>query len=156
MAFEQETGSGSSTSNSYGSVAGFKDYWTDRGTDYTSETDATIQSWLIQATEYIDTKYRFKGYAISSDQALLWPRSGMYDKNDYPILTNVIPPELINATYQLAAHVTDGLFIPDDGVVSERIGPVSTTYSGKGTRYQVVDRLLYSFIKKGIGMERVK
>lgn len=64
MAFVVETGAGIKDANSYGSVDEFKSYHADRGNSITSITDPTgIQQALINATDYIDSRWRklFKG-----------------------------------------------------------------------------------------------
>ena len=48
--FVVEDGTGKSTATAYITVAEFKQYWENRGRTFT-QNDATIQSWINQATE---------------------------------------------------------------------------------------------------------
>lgn len=63
MAFIVEDGTGIKGATSYATVQFFKDYFADRPDDVTGIADATIQTLLVEATDYIDTRWglRFKG-----------------------------------------------------------------------------------------------
>lgn len=63
MAFIVENGSGMKGATSYGKVADFEAYMTDRGIDITGWSTADKQSSLVKATDYIDTRWGmyFKG-----------------------------------------------------------------------------------------------
>lgn len=63
MAFITENGSGVVGATAYGTVQGFKDYHGDRGTDVSVILDATIQTLLVKAADYIDSRWGhlFKG-----------------------------------------------------------------------------------------------
>lgn len=63
MAFKVENGSGVVKANAYGTVQGFRDYHVDRGVDVSGLSDSHIQSLLVKATDYIDTRWgaSFKG-----------------------------------------------------------------------------------------------
>ena len=95
FAFLVEDGTGLAASNSYLSIADLTDYWNGRGTDYSGETDATLQNTLVQATQYIDSHYRFPGYKSLSTQALAWPRTNAYDKEGYYL--SGLPEKLADA-----------------------------------------------------------
>lgn len=74
MAFIVEDGTGLSTATSYVSVQEYRDYYIDRGIDKTSETDAQIQGFLVQGTEFIDLTYSFSGELLTTTQTLQFPR----------------------------------------------------------------------------------
>jgi len=57
MAFIVEDGSGKKGATSYATVAFFRAYFADRGVDVTGLNDAVVQSLLILATDYIDTRW---------------------------------------------------------------------------------------------------
>lgn len=65
MAFVVEDGTGQKGATSYGTIAGFRAYFADRGVDVTAPvlSDVVIQGLLTVATDYIDTRWgeRFKG-----------------------------------------------------------------------------------------------
>ena len=52
--FIVEDGTALENANSYVTVQEFRDYWGDRGTDYTAKADEEIESSLVLATQYID------------------------------------------------------------------------------------------------------
>ena len=72
--FIQEDGTSKTDSTSYASIVQFKQYWENRGTDYSALTDVVIQGRLNASTEYIDLQYNFFGYKSDEDQSLEWPR----------------------------------------------------------------------------------
>lgn len=63
MAFIVEDGTGVKSANSYATVQEFKDYFADRPEDVSAILDATIQTLLVAATDYIDRRWglRFLG-----------------------------------------------------------------------------------------------
>ena len=160
MAFIVEDGTGKTNATSYLSVADFESYWTDRGTTFT-ETDAVIQGWLVSATEYIDTMYKFWGVVTYENvQALQWPREGVRDNKNYLIESDTIPQELKDATARLAIEAQDGSknleSKLENGLQSKRIGPVSKTYKGSyKADYKVVTNLLRSLIRNNAGLRTV-
>lgn len=60
--------------NSYIDLPAFKSYHDDRGNVYATFTDPQITSALIRATDYIDTRFRFRGVRLLSTQTTEWPR----------------------------------------------------------------------------------
>ena len=126
--FIVETGAGLTNATSYVSIAEYKQYYENRGIDYTATADATIQAKLNIATEYIDNNYNFIGNISNDDQALSFPRVGL-SKNGYAIDSDVIPQDLKDAVCYIADKVKNGhIEQVDDGVKSESFGPVSKTY----------------------------
>lgn len=149
--FVVEDGTGKINSNSYMTVADFQQYWTNRGVDYTTTADATIQAWLINATEFIDNYYRFSGEPSDYDtQALQWPRQYMRDAKGAEVASNTIPQALKDATARIAQQAktnTDLFTQVNNGIKSKRVGPLAVTYSdGYKASFQVVDQLLKPFI----------
>lgn len=158
IAFEKETGTGSSTATSYADVADFRQYWDNRGVDYSTIVDDTVKAWLNNATEYLDNTYNFEGEPSNDDQALAWPRTGVTNRYNEDIAYDVIPIEVINSTCYMAAQVSQGsLFVIDEGIKSESYGPVSKTYSGvAGSKsYSYVDGQLKWYIIQGNNLIRV-
>ncbi|MDD4689071.1 MAG: hypothetical protein PHE51_04915 [Eubacteriales bacterium] len=155
--FSVETGTASSTSTAYVTVAQFKQYWENRGTSF-SEADSIIQGWINQATEYIDINYQFEGEVVDDDQALEWPRNYAVNKLGIYIDNDVVPTEVKNATCYLAAQAkTDDLNIVDDGVKSVSYGPVSKTYnkSSASKEYPAVVKILRNLLITGNQLMRV-
>ena len=139
--FVVEDGTGLSNSTSYASVAGFQQYWENKGVDYTT-TPATevIQVWLNESTQFIDNNYTFCGDPLEEDQALQLPQSDLYYKKVNPLTGNCypvdgIPKEVETATYEIAhARQADASKNTIDGNVSEKaIGPVRVKYNSNVT-----------------------
>jgi len=157
MNFEIETGTGSSTATSYASVANYTSYWLDRG-ETIVDADASIQAWLNIATEYIDNAYTFTGNVATQDQALEWPRYGVYDKFGKEIVSNTVPSSLIKAVCYLAKQAkSNDLNKVNTGLKSINYGPVSKTFSSNSseTAYPYIDTLLKYYLVYGNKLQRV-
>jgi hypothetical protein len=156
--FVVEDGTGKTDSTSYAEIADFRQYWENRGVDYSSTVDDTIKAWLNSATEYIDFNYVFKGVKTSTDQALEWPRTGVTDRYCNLVDSDIIPTEVIYSTCYLAAQVANGsLFNIGTNVKSDSYGPVSVTYSGEAgaKTYKAADQYLKWFTIPGSTLIRV-
>jgi len=99
-----EDGSGLTNSNSYASVAEGNAYHEAHtyATTWTGAATATKEAALVFATRLLDQHVAWYGARCTEDQALRWPRLGVLDLDGYEIDSNVIPPELKNATCELA------------------------------------------------------
>lgn len=168
--FVQEDGTGKSDATSYASLAQYRQYWLNKGTDYSTTADDTIKAYLNSATEYIDNIYRFKGSKTDEDQALEWPRFNVLkgdSEHSYNIYMGAVldyydsdemPDNLVNACCYLAAKVADGeLNSTETNLRSISIGPVSKTYSGSSSSksYSAVDKFLKNLILTGNKLVRV-
>lgn len=73
MAFIVEDGTGVKGANSYGTLQGFKDYFTGRPDEAAAIalTDSVIQSLLVAASDYIDTRWGRRFLGSRAFQALL-------------------------------------------------------------------------------------
>lgn len=155
--FIQEDGTGKTDATSYASIAQYKQYWENRGTDYSAVADDTIKAYLNLATDYIDNTYIFKSEKTNEDQALEWPRYNVVkDKHGNLYEDDEIPIDLINATCYLAANSTE-LYQTGSGVSQESYGPVSKTYSNASgqTNFPVANKYLKNLIISGTTLERV-
>lgn len=141
--------------DSYVSVADADTYHAAYGhADWSGKALAARETALRSATQYLDTRYRFRGEPDQPQQALAWPRRG------YPW------PErrVVAATCELAWRaLVNPLFsdVAPIGVRQETIGPMTTVYaegSGDGqVRYALVDQLLRELVLGGLNrrLERV-
>jgi len=117
---------GTNDANAYIPVAFFRQYHTDRGRDTTALTDAQVQIAIVQATDYIDTRWRirFAGQwpllepdftvdpPIIPYQSTLWPRRNIYnDDARTPILG--LPVQLKKACAEYALRATVGPLVLD-------------------------------------------
>lgn len=170
VTFEQETGTGSSTSTSYVSIANFLQYWEDRDSTIHTALSALStdnqQRLLNRATKYIDNNYHFQGTAKSNTQALQFPRYDLYDRNGYQVSSSVIPTDVQNATYEVAREIyrvdtQNGEYTQANaqggGIKSKSIGVMSITYSGNAEgngstfkRYPEATNYLKPFLSNGV------
>lgn len=128
--FIVEDGTGLSTATSYVSVEDFKQYWVNRGVDYSAETDSAIHVKLNLATQYIDGLYNYQGYKWTDGQALEFPRDYIVDRNNIE-WSGEIPGNLVKATCEAAGYAfSKSLFVDFDNVSSKSIGSVRVTYKG--------------------------
>ena len=131
--FLLEDGTGLAAATSYASVAGFEQYFENKGTTFT-QADETIQAWLNDATEYADNNYRWGGSKFSTTQALKVPRSNWTDCEGTDISESV-PTELAKGIYELAyarkgaSSINTGSKV-DNTVSSKSIGGLSVSYRG--------------------------
>ena len=143
--------------NSYGSVADFRAYHTDRGNTVPTD-ESSIEQALVRATDYLDTRFRFVGCRDTADQTTEWPRDQAYD--DRGDAVNGLPSAVVHATFEYALRAASADLLPDperDGSgravasKSEAVGPLkeSVSYAYGGTvldlpQYPRADRLLYA------------
>lgn len=170
MAFVAEDGTGLSNANSYVSVAVADTYAADRGqTAWAALATGAKQTALIQATDYINKNFRFKGYRVkASTQALMWPRSAVYDRDG--VLLPAMPVPLQQATVEYALRASVASLQPDPtvslvGIVTDHEEEVTgavreRTKYAEGYRptamapYPAADALLMDLIVSGHGTER--
>jgi hypothetical protein len=129
-----EDGSNVPDANSYVDVADAIAYAANRG--ITLPPGDETAAMLMQAMDYIETKAcDFQGKPTYTDpaQSLAWPRTGVI-LNCVAFPPDKIPKNLIAAQVQLAIAVNAGIPImpnatPQDYVVEETVGPITTKYA---------------------------
>ena len=103
-----ETGSASSTANSYCSLDNADTYHEKRlhKSDWTSASDDNKEIALMWATRLLDEQVDWYGSKHTTSQALRWPRSGvlMIDGDEF-ITSTEIPEWLYEATAEYARHL---------------------------------------------------
>lgn len=99
-----ETGSGSSSANSYASVADGDAYHAMHlyATAWTQATDANKEKALIWSTRLLDEQMVWTGHKLEDSQALQWPRNGVIDKGDFLIESTTIPQSLKDSVSEFA------------------------------------------------------
>ena len=163
MAFVVEDGTGLSNANSYIEVAYADSYFTDRSIAAWSGDNATKQSAIVRATDYIEARWAdsFLGWREFPDtpQSLSFPRLGLYDREGY--LISGIPDLLKRATAEYALRALTVTLLPDPVVsdasgreiesAREKVGPIETEYTyGELVPlrpYPAADRLLEQFLR---------
>lgn len=136
MAFTVEDGTGVAGANSFTTVAYFRDYFTDRGisgTDSTSIPDATLQSLLIRATDYIVKRFgtRFNGSRATDTQSLPFPREGIYI-DSVEVDDASVPDALQQATCEYALRANEIVLAPDPPIQFDREDASGNTLSAGG------------------------
>lgn len=156
MALIVETGSGSSSSESYASVAEADAYHLSIGnTPWAGITETEKEQALRRAMAHLTITYRksWQGYRAFPTQALDWPRYGVYLKDANTVITNVDIPKLLkDALCDIAILAAAGELNPalGQGVLSKQVGPIKITYDGTSPRskqYVAVDAKLSVFLK---------
>lgn len=145
MALNVETGAGSSTSDSYASLADAAEYASARGLTFaiTGDDEALAEQALRRATTWLDgyTLSRLPGLRTNlRDQALQWPRVGVVDREGNAIESDEIPTEIINACIEAAVRekASPGSLSPDvtPGQIAKRErveGVIDVEYFGTGS-----------------------
>lgn len=160
-----EIGIGSSTSESYASVADADAYLAARGqTLWAGLSTGDKESALRRASDYMQQAYRerWAGTRASTTQALDWPRwnvpimdiPGGYGSSPAYYSETSVPVEVKNACIALALKASAGDLAPDiePQVTSERVGPIEVSYSPgsrQTVKYQSIDNLLAPMLKDG-------
>ena len=136
MSLTVEDGSLPSAANSYVSVSDTRTFAAARGITLPA-TDAAVEVLLVKALDYIEAlRAEFKGSKLSADQALQWPRQGVF-VDGFAVAPTTIPAVLPKAQAQLACDTYElGTLTPiGDGrvVVEERVeGAVDIKYADHG------------------------
>ena len=92
------------------------------------------------------------GAPASTTQALLWPRTGMYNRVGVAIASNVIPQELKNATAELTRQlkksggVTDDYDVAVKGISSVKAGSVSVSFRDNVDILKVIPDIVFSLL----------
>ncbi len=109
--------------NSYSTVAEFRDYWTARGVDYSSKSDAEIEAWLIPGREYLDNRFVWAGYKKNGrDQTTAFPREELYDcSGREPVLVEGVPREAKEAQNEYAHIFADQGTLQPNGSITGNI-----------------------------------
>ena len=138
-----EDGQGLPDANSYVSVLEAEDIAALFGLSWPAGVD--IDTTLINATDYLDSKLSPVGCILDITQSLNFPRKPFYDKQGR--LIEDVPDEIKKAVVFLAVQDSNqSLFEELPGIISQRFGDSSETYSGtfrssKGGSY-VIRRLV--------------
>lgn len=169
MAFTPQDDTGLvADANAYISIAEFDAYWTDRNDEATVELeDAVKEAAIIEATDYIDTRFCFKGLPLNSvadGQLTQWPREYLYDSRGD--LIEGLSYLLKNATAEYAKRASaSSLYIDQDvdssggqviykrerveGAVEEETRYAEGINQGTLKSYPAADRLLKQFTATG-------
>jgi hypothetical protein len=157
MALIVENGTGLADAESYLSVNQASAYHRLRGNAAWEDLDFEVQEQALrQATAYIDSLQRYKASRLKPSQALEFPRTGLFDWSGYEVTG--VPKRVKDACAELALRAASTSLFTDlargGKVVSESVGPISTTYADDaptGTVYTVAVELLKPFARSEAG-----
>ena len=127
-----ETGEGLKNSDSYVDVDVADTYFASRGNiAWSSLSQEAKESALINATDFVDNVFRWKGVKSTSEQALRFPRKNLIDIDGYEVrgVPNVLKQAVCDAAFISSTGKT--LFQTSEAngaVVSEKIGELAFTY----------------------------
>jgi hypothetical protein len=162
MAFNVEDGTGLEDSNSYASYAAFLAYFADRGVTVTALQPA-VEAALVQATDYMGIRFRWKGTKLTSEQALDWPRACVYGRPSFDepggVVIEGVPVEVVKACIEYGNRALTSVLAPDPTVsatgvtvtrTKRKVGPIETEdeFSGSSATsntlkpYPSADRLV--------------
>jgi hypothetical protein len=156
MALVVEDGTGLPNSDSYDATADIDAYAAASpiGSWWLLGTQAQKEAWAREATRYLDATYanpaRLSGRKFIGTQALQWPRSYCYDRDDFAVQNNVVPTLWKTAHMELALRCAQyGTLSADqthgDFVSREHVGPIDVSYqpgAPPGRRFPGVDLIL--------------
>jgi len=98
---------GSASANTYVSIADAGTYFEERlhSSTWTSASIESRKAALIWATRILDASVDWVGSIKSTDQALRWPRSGVYTADNINIDDDIVPSFVKYATCELAKQL---------------------------------------------------
>lgn len=160
-----EDGSGIADANTYAAQADADAYFANRAnaTWAAASADAKAAA-LIQATQYLDARYTFKGVRLTDTQALEWPRQQPPITVGVGMWTEVIardsnflawPVQRVkDACCEAALRALAGPLYQDQDsaiVLSEKVGEIAVSYAesarnGGQIRISIVDDLLRRYV----------
>jgi len=83
---------------------------------------------LATSTQYLDDVVNYVGVAVSTSQALAWPRIGSYVEPKYnsmvEIVEGILPDRVKRATYEMALHLIEH---PDVLSTHESVGSIGVS-----------------------------
>jgi hypothetical protein len=139
MSLVTEDGTGLANAESYVSVADATTYHAARGnTAWASAILANQEIALRLATDYLETRYVYRGTRKTIQQALLWPRLGVYI--DYINQTWPVN-KLAQATCELALRALSSPLVNDQSspnVKREKVGSLEVEYFSNSLDGQVI------------------
>jgi hypothetical protein len=151
--------------DTYATVTEATVYATARGwSDFLALDAAGKEIMLIEAREYLDVSYAWKGVIASSTQSLSWPRQEVSDHEGRELAADLIPPALIKAQIELANMRTGGALVQSEttGKLQKvKADSVEVVFQSGGqtasetSKFKPIDRILTGlFIRRAVGRTR--
>lgn len=114
-----------------------------------SLTDTNKNASLIQASFLLDSNFDWLGSITDQAQELRWPRTGVVDKDNRQIPSDVVPQSVKYATALMALHLTKagGISTVATNLKSLKVGPISLSMdSEESVTSQVVPKMIVSLL----------
>jgi len=154
--FVVETGSGLSTATSYISIEDFRQFWENKGKDYSEVAgypDDKVKVVLNNAAMWMGYSFIYDGVIVNETQALEFPRNKIWDKNGIDV-GNTVPKDVIAAQAFLAQYEIIGKSLDAvqlSGIKSKSLGPISYSFNSSiaagQPQFKSAMGLLVSYIK---------
>lgn len=122
-----EDGSQVVGANSYASESDLELYADQIGVKLTQDSTEL----LLKSALYVETLV-FKGYKLTKEQRMQWPRGGA-EVDGWPVATTAIPSELIKLQNEVALLHNSGvdpMATPDRLTKKEKVGDIEVEYMG--------------------------
>ena len=142
----------STTANSYVSLATAGLYIEENihvSSTWASLSTSDREASLIYATSLLDTQVSWMGLKASSTQALEWPRTDCYDRNEYSVDDASIPAEIQRATSFYAYFLSQENRVDEDdtfGFKSLKAGSLAMVID-KYDRKETMPNTVWDMIK---------
>lgn len=162
-----ETGAGLPDAESYASVAQADARCAALGvTDWMPRTELAKEIALRNAVLFMATyRKRWAGRRVYQAQALDWPRYGVC-VDEFPVRSDVVPVDVVNACIDLAARAGRGeALLPDldlgnNQIKRDKTGPLETEYFQNnidaGSRFVAVEAMLEPYFGSAGGSGMIK
>lgn len=114
-----------------------------------SLTESNKNASLIQASFLLDSNFDWLGSITDQAQELRWPRTGVVDRDNRQIPSNMVPQSIKYATALMALHLTKagGISTVTTNLKSLKVGPISLSMdSDESITSQVVPKMIVSLI----------
>ncbi len=143
--------SGATNANSYITLADAETYFETRlhKSSWDDETDDNKTIALIWATRLLDDYFIWDGFKVSTGQALMWPRSNIFDIEGNSVSSGSIPTFLANATAEYAMFLLDEDKSIEDGTKGFSRITLSglDIYIDKNDRKGVIPQSVYAMVR---------
>lgn len=158
-----EDGTGRNDANAIVSLADFKAYHADRGNSLTAYTDDQLNQAIVRASAFLANAFIWDGQKVNRRvQTMPFPRYGISDRENWPVLPTEIPRELVQACCEIGfvEAVTPGTMNPtvtlSTRVKTEQIGSIRVEYvnlfnnaADERPVLLIVQDLLWPFMRSG-------
>lgn len=149
-----ENGAGIVNANSYINLDFINNYFLIRSSTWNEKTEQEKELLLIQASEFIDISFNWKGQRKTQNQGLAFPRKNLIDKDGYAL--DNVPLKIKNAVCKVVEHILEGLNLynnnQNNAIISETVGSISIQYDTQKSidkiNFNDVDKMLTGLYTK--------